>query len=268
MKKKIGLIGGWFQHAHSSTLWKKPTYFDWSKGKQEDLTFFVDEQIVPNINNKANKIAWVVESSSIIPGIIDNIISHSKEISESYPYLFTHDKRIYDLADNFIYTTSHGYWIKTPKIYPKSKLVSMMSSAKRMCLGHDFRLAWVNKLRNKLDLYGKGFNEIAEKETALVDYMFSVTIENSQYATYWTEKILDCFTTGTIPVYHGAPDISDYFNMDGIITLTDSFDISQLSLDRYESMKKPMLDNFERALKYDIIEDILYDKYIKGIING
>ena len=268
MRKKIGLIGGGFQHAYSSTLSKKPTYFDWSKGKQEELTFFIDEQIVPNIDNKTNKIAWVVESSSIIPNVINDIIHHAKEISESYPYLFTHDKRIYDLADNFIYITSHGYWIKEPKIYKKSKLVSMMSSAKRMCAGHNYRLAWVNKLRNKLDLYGRGFNTISKKETALVDYMFSVTIENTQYATYWTEKILDCFTTGTVPVYHGAPDISDYFNMDGIIILKDNFDVSDLSIDLYESMCGAIEDNFQIALQYDIIEDILYNKYIKDIIDG
>lgn len=266
MRKKIGLIGGWFQHAHSSTLWKKPTYFDWSKGKQEELTFFVDEQIVPNISNNTNKIAWVVESSPIIPGIINNIIYHAKEISESYSYLFTHDKRIYDLADNFIYFPPHGYWIKEPKIYKKNKLVSMISSTKRMCAGHGYRLNWVNKLRNKLDLYGRGFNEIAQKETALVDYMFSVTIENSQYATYWTEKILDCFTTGTVPIYHGSPDITEFFDRQGMIILHDKFDVSDLSPDLYYSMMEYIEKNFKTALQYDIIEDILYNKYLKGMI--
>ena len=43
---------------------------------------------------------------------------------------------------------------------------------------------------------------------------------------YFTEKLLDCFATGTIPVYLGAPDIGKVFNIDGIITLSDEFDIS------------------------------------------
>ena len=34
---KIGLIGGGFQHAFSSTLWKKPSKFSWSKNKIEDM---------------------------------------------------------------------------------------------------------------------------------------------------------------------------------------------------------------------------------------
>ena len=50
--------------------------------------------------------------------------------------------------------------------------------------------------------------------------------ENGQYETYFTEKLLDCFATGTIPVYLGAPDIGNYFNKDGIIDLTDEFEVS------------------------------------------
>lgn len=40
-------------------------------------------------------------------------------------------------------------------------------------------------------------------------------------ATYFTEKILDCFTTGTIPIYQGAPDIGDYCNAEGIVVIDD-----------------------------------------------
>ena len=61
-----------------------------------------------------------------------------------------------------------------------------------------------------------------DKEDGLCDYMFSVAIENGEYETYFTEKILDCFATGTIPVYLRAPDIENHFNMDGIITLSDN----------------------------------------------
>ena len=44
---------------------------------------------------------------------------------------------------------------------------------------------------------------------------------------YFTEKLLDCFATGTIPVYLGAPDIDKHFNKDGIINLADEFYISE-----------------------------------------
>lgn len=264
---ELGLFGGGFQHAYSSTLMKHPKYFSWAKNKIRDITCFMEEEIVPNINkhNNIKKFAWVLESSVIIPSVVNEVIQNYKEISESYEFLISHDKRISSLASNFYYLPPHGYWIENPQVYPKTKLCSMISSSKRMCSGHDFRLNWVDKLRNKLDLFGNGINTFNKKEDALADYMFSVTIENSQYETYWTEKILDCFACGTIPIYHGSPDIGDYFNMNGIILLDNNFDVSLLNSELYLSKEDAIIDNFERALKYNIIEDIMWDKFINKI---
>jgi hypothetical protein len=130
--------------------------------------------------------------------------------------------------------------------------------------GHDFRLAWVDRLKDKVDVFGRGLRTMARKEEALCDYMFSVTIENDQYETYWTEKILDCFVCGTVPVYHGAPDVGNYFNMDGVIILKDDFDPGKLSIDLYQSMLPAIEDNFHRALKYEMMEDLIWEKYLKN----
>ena len=50
---------------------------------------------------------------------------------------------------------------------------------------------------------GRGDMELKEKEDGLCDYMFSVAIENSNQ--YFSEKLLDCFLTGTIPIYYATP---------------------------------------------------------------
>lgn len=265
---EIGLIGGGFTHAHSSTDWKKPTKLTFCSNQLKDVTCFVDEAIVPNIGLKGiKKIGWVLESSAIQPHTVNDIIRYSKEISDSYEFIISHDKRIVDLAPNFYYLPPHGYWVgqygqPEPQIYPKTKLCSMVTSNKRMCPGHDFRLGWMKKLQDHVDLYGRGFNDFKYKEDALADYLFSVTIENDSYETYWTEKILDCFVCGTIPIYHGAPDIGDYFNMDGVILLTDDFDIKSLTPELYLSKEDAIIDNFKRALQYNVIEDLMWDKYI------
>lgn len=134
----------------------------------------------------------------------------------------------------------------------------MIASNKRMCEGHVKRLEWVERIGDQVDLYGRGFNEIELKEEGLCDYMFSVAIENGQYETYFTEKILDCFATGTIPVYLGAPDIGDHFNLDGIITLSDEFDVSE---DIYYDKMDAIQDNLERAKKMEVLEDFIYENY-------
>ena len=51
--------------------------------------------------------------------------------------------------------------------------------------------------------------------------------------------------------------------MDGVIVLTDDFDVNQLTPELYYSKMGAIKDNFERTLKYDVIEDIVYTKYIK-----
>ena len=263
----LGLIGGDFQHANSSTLWKAPTLFNWDKGNIRDITFFVDQAVIDHIDTKNTvKYGWLVESRVIIPNVIKEFKRHFKEISESYKYVFTHYKELYDLADNFIYLPPHGYWIDQPGLYPKTKLVSMVSSNKNMGPGHIFRLDWVNRLSGLVDIFGRGIRSIVKKEEALCDYMFSVTIENDRYDTYWTEKILDCFVTGTVPVYHGAQDLGNYFNMDGVIILTDDFDPRNLSKELYDSMRPAIEDNYQRALKFNVIEDIFYTKYVQRVV--
>jgi hypothetical protein len=52
---------------------------------------------------------------------------------------------------------------------------------------------------------------VARKRDTLAQYRFSICYENmSGLPGYITEKIFDCFFAGTVPVYWGASNISDY----------------------------------------------------------
>jgi hypothetical protein len=134
----------------------------------------------------------------------------------------------------------------------------MIASNKLMCEGHRKRLEWVDRLKDQVDFFGRGFNEISIKEEGLCDYMFSIAIENAEYETYFTEKLLDCFATGTIPVYLGAPNIGDYFNKDGIINLSEQFDVSD---EIYYNKMDAIKDNLERVKKMEVLEDFIWENY-------
>lgn len=54
----------------------------------------------------------------------------------------------------------------------------------------------------------KGFSK--SKSETLGKYKFALCFENSILKGWITEKIFDCFFAGTVPVYWGAPDITDY----------------------------------------------------------
>ena len=93
--------------------------------------------------------------------------------------------------------------------------------------------------------------------------MFSIAIENDSYETYFTEKLLDCFATGTVPLYIGAPDIGDHFDSNGIINLTNVFDFSTLTRDLYESKKESIKNNLEKTKDLDILDDWIYKTFLK-----
>jgi hypothetical protein len=266
MKTKINLVGNTFTHLTGgnkgySVHGKESKYIEWvSDGG--DATFYIDNTINDGIqdNRTGPKYLWLLESKFIKPGLVESIIENRQLVEDTYDIIFTHDQRLLALGDKYKWVPAQGFWIKEPKIYEKSKMISMISSNKRMCEGHLKRLEWVEKIGNQVDLYGRGFNEIAEKEEGLCDYMFSVAIENGQYETYFTEKLLDCFATGTIPVYLGAPDIDKHFNMDGVIVLSDEFDVSE---DIYYSKMDAIKDNLERAKEMEILEDFIFVRYLK-----
>lgn len=268
MKEKINLVGDTFTHLTGgnkgySVHGKKSKYIKWVKDNNLKKTFYVDDTITSAFNDKIDgkKYAWILESKYIKFSVIEDIKRNLQGYLNTFEVIFTHDKELLALDDKFKWCPAQGFWIKEPKIYEKTKIISMISSNKMMTQGQRERLKWVEMIRDQVDLYGRGFNEIQLKEEGLCDYMFSVVIENGFYETYFTEKILDCFATGTIPVYLGAPDIGNYFNKDGILDLSEEFDISE---ELYCSKMDAIKDNLERVKQYEILEDFIYLNYLKS----
>ena len=58
---------------------------------------------------------------------------------------------------------------------------------------------------------------VKDKLKFISDYKFVVCFENSSSVGYTTEKILDGFAGGGIPIYWGNPDIAKDFNSDAFI---------------------------------------------------
>jgi hypothetical protein len=264
MRKKFNLVGDTFTHLTGgnkgySVHGKVSKYIEWVN-EGGDATFYIDNTINQGIqdNRTGPKYLWLLESKFIKPGLVESIIENRELVENTYDVIFTHDQRLLALGDKFKWVPAQGFWIQEPKIYEKSKMISMISSNKKMCEGHAKRLEWVERIGDQVDLYGRGFNEIELKEEGLCDYMFSVAIENGQYETYFTEKLLDCFATGTIPVYLGAPDIGNHFNKDGIIDLTEEFEVSE---EIYYSKMNAIQENLEKAKEMEILEDFIYLNY-------
>jgi hypothetical protein len=52
--------------------------------------------------------------------------------------------------------------------------------------------------------------DVRLKRQVMSDFRYAICFENCSFPGYVTEKIVDCFLAGCIPVYWGAPDITDF----------------------------------------------------------
>lgn len=270
--EKLQVFGAGFDVNQSSCSDLKPKTFEWTT-EESPIKVFIDSAIVSGMNYEKKsgekKIAWVCESRAIfhswsVP--VDVWETYIENIASRYDLLFVSDRQWLSKAANIKYCPagSNLPWNKDAELYPKSKLVSMVASPKRYSFGHNIRHTVAERFQNDIDLYGGVLNskrigkDTWDKSEALNDYMFSIVIENDSYPTYYTEKITDCFTTGTIPIYWGSPDIGNIFNSDGIIKLTPDFDIKLLTPDLYQSKMSAVIDNFNRVKALESADDQLY----------
>ena len=112
----------------------------------------------------------------------------------------------------------------------KNKLLSAVISAKNKTPGHHQRLVFAKALKktfkNKIDIFGIGFNTVEDKWDAIAPYKYHVAIENSSIHDYWTEKLADAFLGGSYPIYSGCKNIYDYFPQNSL-SLFDVYDINR-----------------------------------------
>jgi hypothetical protein len=207
------------------------------------------QSVIPGIKN----IIWLHESPAIVQNVVDNINNNPDYFINNQISVYTciDDLQKYSFV-KYIHP-SNSTWIQNPSFMPvKSKLVSMISSSKKFTKGHEVRHNVINNLPYCVDLYGRGFREIQSKSEGLQDYCFSIAIENDDTNSYFSEKLLDCFLTCTVPIYWGSSSVDNIFNKDGIIRIKDINDICSLTYMDYNNRLDAVKENYHKALEQNI----------------
>lgn len=133
----------------------------------------------------------------------------------------------------------------------KTKKLSFVTSSKKYTKAQVKRVEIADKLaRLKVcDLYGDRFTKLNHnqycKKHGLLDYRYSIAIENSSYANYFTEKIIDCFLCWSKPLYWGCLNIDKYFPKDSY-ALIDIYSDNVIEQIRAE---------IEKPINYDAIKE-------------
>jgi hypothetical protein len=239
-----------------------------------DICFFTDGNIKNNdiLKSKSKiNIAWIIEPLSI------NLETYEKAYQniDKYDYILTHNLNLINVdSKKCFYYPFGGCWIKPEdrKVYDKTKNFSIIASAKNWTVGHRLRHEIIKRFNQKIDLIcGEGYKPIDSKLEALKDYRYSFIIENDDNDTYFSEKLIDSLTTGTIPIFWGSK-IDSFFDMNGIIRLDNLDQIEDLfkKCDSifYQSKKESILNNFEIANQFVCPEDWIYHNFLTIISKG
>lgn len=252
-----------------------PEYIEWYTGKENrPITVFTDcclEEVSNYPANETLKVAWIIEPYAVNSSIYDYIVQPKNILK--FDYIFTHNKELLDLNGKFKFVPLAGNWIKPEdrKIHIKDKLISIIASNKNFAPGHNLRHEIISKYGNNIEgIFGNGYEFIPYKLSGLKDYMFHIVAENVSYDYWFTEKLIDSFITGCIPIYYGCPSIGKFFNEEGILHFStiEEFDIiikDKVSKEYYYSIKNKgvLEDNFKRALDYLTPEDYMYNTFFK-----
>lgn len=215
---------------------------------------FSDSHVTECVGPGKN-IALMLEPRSMIGNFCDYVYEHS----DYFKYIFTHDGKLLTLPNARLLMWNE-VWHTADQ--PKTKGISLVSSWKNWCPLHNARIELAMYFKNieKVDVYGSFENKDAkwvEVSESHDPYKFAIVIENDIDDYWYTEKILNCFATKTVPIYVGSKKIGDFFNADGIIQVDDWKTIPEIvrNLDidsEYEKRLPAINDNFGRLEPYRV----------------
>jgi hypothetical protein len=166
------------------------------------------------------------------------ILGNKQAFQTSFPPI----NRIHNTASwlRALLNWGRTWWIRTGDQWMKSELYVQRLQA----------IQYFGKT-GLMDLYGSGWDQTVpdfeaniradvtaswrgaisctSKLDALGGYKFSICFENTVFTGYITEKIFDCFFAGVIPIYLGAPDITEYIPQNCFIDFRRFVDFAELA---------------------------------------
>jgi hypothetical protein len=180
------------------------------------------------------------------PSFSRNLIEHNAPAWADRPLL------VMVAGNKYWRTPFNPSFCLTPKkleAWARGKFGLTQSSIKRLARAsqlHDQRLRLIHHFgqRGMLSLYGSGWDQIYnlpgawrgrlapvlrrlkpapcdDKKQTIAGFRFAFAIENITYPGYHTEKIIDCFAAGVIPIYLGDPLIKQSIPAESFINLAD-----------------------------------------------
>lgn len=209
-----------------------------------------------------------------VMNIVDEIIKHQ----DRYDLILAWNEDVLNNCKNAKKFMFGDCWVdKDFLIEDKLNYISFLTSDKNFTDGHKMRQRVYDLLQRK-----KRFGDfkimaiktpprILDKNIIFENCKFSITIENVTANNFFTEKIIDCFMSKTIPIYCGCPNISEHFNMKGIITFNTEDELidilENISEEDYKKRLVYIEENFNLAKQFcNFFKRV--DKEVESFLNN
>ena len=210
---------------------------------------------------KSIKILGLCEPPDILTTMVDYAIKNYRK----YDYILTSNERVLNECPNARFFLFGTTWIGPDYDLTKEKefSISTIVGFKSMTEGHRLRHKLFSA-KDKILLPKKFYTSqhggpksdliLRDSKYPLFDSQFHIVVENSNLKNLFSEKVLDCFRTKTIPIYYGCRNLGDFFdsrgfyianNLEHIIEICNSINEST-----YNNAKEFVDINYEKSAAY------------------
>lgn len=244
---------------------------------KKPIELFIDSFYGFDPNKNTYKILYIKEQDAI-----SGFKQHAIANKDYFDLILTYDNEILEKCANAKLMLFGTAWVHDYVFTEKKFQISHLTGHKKITRGHILRQEVhykQKKINNPIDFYiskyGGVRNEnnnkiLEEKKEPLFDSQFHICIENTRQNNYFTEKLIDCFVTKTVPIYYGAPNISDFFDTRGMYIVESFKDILEVCNSINENTYKEKLDyiekNYIEGIKHSKLTNCLEEK-LKEILN-
>lgn len=214
----------------------------------------------PNSQKTSKRILWVVEPDGV-SRIKEKVINRQNE----FDLILTFDEDILKNCQNSKLFTFGTTWVVDFDIKIKKEFcITSLIGGKRLSYNHTLRQQLPSLIKNinniPVDLYNSinqpfHSSEILKtiksrnNKNELFYSQYHIAIENFNIKNYFSEKLVDCFQTKTIPLYIGCPNISKFFDTRGMFIVNSLEEINEviknLTPETYSNMLEYVEINYE-----------------------
>ena len=256
---------------------------DWNVGidifTDSPCELYIDK--FPITSKDTLKVFWAVE-----PNYVSMLQEVLIERCEEFDLILTWQKEILDSCPNsklFPFGTS---WIKDFDFSKKKEYsITSVVGGKKITNNQIIRQELpkiINELKSiKLDLFNsknRPYRGTPKINRTMVNNniknevfysQFHIAIENISLENWFTEKLIDCFQTKTVPIYLGCPNIGDFYDTRGMI-IVNSLDeivdkLNSITPETYNSMLEYVEKNYILSMPHANFRETLKETVIKFV---